>query len=370
MPGRQVKDALHSGEPPMMARRVVGGFDGVSQVRRREILDLPPTPDVHAALMAELPLFDRLEIGAPPRPAPPLETSARVAFWNAERCKYLEDSAALLSRVDADIVLLAEMDLGMARSGNRHTTGELAALLDSGYLFAVEFLELDLGDERERAWHAGEANGQGLHGGAIVSRHALADPAVLRLDRDGAWFDGTDGERRVGGRIAVAARVPVAGAPVAWISVHFESHGSPDSRAEEMRRLLDAVEAYAAGAPVVIGGDFNTNSAPRQVIDGPGGRAALEAETPGRFVDPVEFEPLFQVAAAAGYDWTACNRPGPSQRTRPDGTPPPPFGRIDWFFCRGLQARDPETVAAVGRDGRAISDHELLAVTVMPNATP
>jgi endonuclease/exonuclease/phosphatase family metal-dependent hydrolase len=370
MPSDRVQDVETGGEPPMIATRVVGAYDEISPTRRREILARAPAPELHARLLAELPLFDRVEVGAPPDRLPPLGASARVAFWNTERCKFLEESTALLARVGADVVLLAEMDLGMARSGNRHTTRELAAGLDSGHVFAAEFLELDLGDERERAWHAGEDNAQGLHGGAIVSGHDLGDPAVLRLDRDGAWFDGANGERRVGGRIAVAARLPVAGVPVAFVSVHFESHGGPDSRAEEMTRLLRAVETYAAGAPVVIGGDFNTNSAPRAVLDGPGGKAALEAETPGRFVDPVAYEPLFQVAAAAGYDWTRCNGPGPSQRTRPDGTPKPPLGRIDWFFCRGLQARDPETVAAVGPDGQAISDHELLVVTVTPERTP
>ena len=189
---------------------------------------------------------------------------ASVAFWNAERCKYLEESAALLARADADIGLLCEMDHGMARSGNLHTTREIAERLDSGHAFAVEFLELDLGDERERAWHAGEVNGHGLHGGAILSRHTLERPAVVRLDRDGAWFDGASNERRVGGRIAVLARLPVAGVPVTFGAVHFESHGDPDDRAEEMRRLLRAVEDCAAGSPVVLGGDFNTNSAPRR----------------------------------------------------------------------------------------------------------
>jgi endonuclease/exonuclease/phosphatase family metal-dependent hydrolase len=370
MPSDRIQDVEASGAPPMIVTRVVGDYDQTRRARRRARLARAPAPELHAQLLAELPLFDRVEVGGPRQPAPPLTTAARVAFWNVERCKYLEESAGLLARVGADVVLLAEMDLGMARSGNRHTTREVAEAMDSGYIFGAEFLELDLGDKRERDWHAGEDNAQGLHGGAIVSRHGLGDPAVLRLDRDGAWFDGTNGERRVGGRIAVATRLRVAGVPVAFISVHFESHGGPDSRAEEIGRLLRAVETYAAGAPVVIGGDFNTNSAPREVLDGPGGKAALEAETPGRLVDPVSYEPLFQVAAAAGYDWTACNGPGPSQRTRPDGTPKPPHSRIDWFFCRGLQASDPQVVPAVGPDGQAISDHELLAVTVTPDANP
>ena len=71
-----------------------------------------------------------------------------------------------------------------------------------GYAFGVEFLELDLGDAREREWHAGQSNQLGLHGAAILSPHPLGRPALIRLESDGDWFDGRHGERRVGGRIA------------------------------------------------------------------------------------------------------------------------------------------------------------------------
>jgi hypothetical protein len=56
----------------------------------------------------------------------------------------------------------------------------------------------------------------------------------------------------------------------------------------------------------------------------------------------------------------------PTQRTRPDGTPPPPLGRLDWFFSRGLETFDPQTIPAVDDAGAAISDHEVLVVTVGP----
>ena len=57
----------------------------------------------------------------------------------------------------------------------------------------------------------------------------------------------------------------------------------------------------------------------------------------------------------------------PTQRQRPDGMPKPPHGKIDWIFTRGVMASDPKIVAAVGLGGRsAISDHDLLAVTIHP----
>ena len=96
-----------------------------------------------------------------------------------------------------------------------------------------------------------------------------------------------------------------------------------------------------------------------------GGHAILVRPV-GTF-DPVPFEPLFEVAAGQGYDWRSCNALNvPTQRTRPDGTPAAPLGKIDWFLCRGLRASDAATVAAVDAQGVAISDHEVLGVTIAP----
>ena len=54
------------------------------------------------------------------------------------------------------------------------------------------------------------------------------------------------------------------------------------------------------------------------------------------------YEPMFETLQARGYDWESCNVPlAPTQRTRPDGTPPPPFGKIDWLFARGLRCTEP-----------------------------
>ncbi len=336
--------------------------------RRREILALPPTAAVHGELLGAMPLFSEIEVAAPPESINSPPEQARIAFWNVERCKYMASSVGLLAGVGADINLLCEMDLGMARSGQLHTTREVANGLSSGYMFAAEFLELGLGDAREKKWHRGEENTESVHGAAIVSRQALERPALIRFDGAGTWFDGANGERRIGGRIAVAATVRVAGQPVAVVSVHFESHSGPDDRARQMGALLAALDTYAPDMPVVVGGDFNTCTTDRDPFWGPDAKRPLVAEDVDRLVDPIAYEPLFELAAEAGYDWERCNVMGAiTMRTRPDGTPAPPMGKIDWFFTRDLVAADPEVVAAVDSDGAtAISDHEMLAVTVSP----
>ena len=44
-----------------------------------------------------------------------------------------------------------------------------------------------------------------------------------------------------------------------------------------------------------------------------------------------------------------------------------PFGRIDWFFARGLACSEPSVIPAIDAAGIAISDHEALAVTNTPS---
>lgn len=348
----------------LIVTRTVPALTPLDAAARERIAARPATGEEHARQFAACACLHELEVAPPPAPPPPLAGPVRITFWNAERGKFLDASAALLGGLGAAAHLLCELDLGMARSGQAHTARELAARLGAGYLFGAEFVELGLGDRWERERHAGEVNRAGLHGAAILSPHPLARPALVRLSADGAWFDGTRGERRIGGRIALLATLGVADQPVTLADVHLESHSDPQSRAVQMARLLDAIDAYGGDQPVLLGGDFNTSTTSRGWARGTGARPVLPAE---RRLDPVPHEPLFEVAARRGYDWRACNTLGvPTERTRPDGTPPPPLGRIDWFFSRSLAASDPQTVPAVNAEGVAISDHELLSVVISP----
>jgi len=306
----------------------------------------------HVTLFHASGCLDAVEHSNPPLPRPDGDT-LRVLAWNAERLKYLDASIDLLRRLAPDILLLTELDRGMARSGNRDTPAELATALGMARVFAVEYVELGLGDARERAWHMGEANRDGLHGNAILSRLPVERAAMSRLEQDGTWFRGErNGERRIGGRNAVIAEI----AGITFAAVHLESHSDPAHRAAQTRVLLDDILTFAGSGPVVIGGDFNTAAVAHD---------AAGTASPGQLLDPVPHEPLFAVMAERGFAWAACNTLGvPTQRTRPDGTPRPPFGRIDWLFTRGLAAHDPATIPATDADGRALSDHEILTVTI------
>lgn len=325
----------------------------------------PAEPAAFHAAFSEMKCLDQIEQAMPPAPSPPLLASARIVFWNAERLKFLAPSIAMLGAAKADAYVLCELDLGMARSGNIHTTGALAQGLGAAYIFAVEFVELGLGDSRERRWHMGAANAAGLHGAGFVSRHMLQRPRLLRLETSGRWFDGKFGERRVGGRIAIMAELEIGGKPVLLVSVHYESHTGPEDRLAQTRLLLDNIDRFNPGQPVLIGGDFNTNTLDRSNHERPAKVLEALRDDPLRLDLPMAYEPMFHELRGRGYDWENCNVMGSrTQRTRPDGTPREPLGRIDWFFSRGLTCYDPAVIPAVDHAGAAISDHEALAVTI------
>lgn len=314
-----------------------------------EAREAASTRTEHHRLARLLPALSAVEDQPPPE-NPPLADTLRIAAWNAERLKYRDASARLMREIAPDVLLLSEADIGMARSGNHHTVRDLADDLGQGYAYGVEFLEFGLGDERERVWHAGETNAVGFHGNAILSRFPLLEPAVIRLD-DGAvwWVEETRGQRRLGWRMAVAARVETARGPLLAVCVHLESKTDAADRAAQVTRLLDGVDAIAKGLPVVLGGDFNTGELPS--LPGGGYLPAASVE---------EREPLFRIMRERGFDWAACNDGLATQRMRPDGTPVPPFTRIDWLFSRGAEASHSRTVPAIDAAGSAVSDHDVV----------
>ena len=312
------------------------------------------TRDEHDRLALDLPAFNALELKPAVDAAGPLsEGGVRVAAWNAERLKQAAASAAMVGAVAPDILLLTETDRGMARSGNRHTTADLAAALGMGYAYGVEFVELGLGDDREREWHQGEVNAVGFHGNALLSRLPIRDVALIRLD-DGAvwWLNAAKGQSRLGWRMAIAARVETPFGPILAVVVHLESKSDPDDRARQILRLVAALDRLGDGEPVVIGGDLNTK--------------ALLADPALWQDDPAAHEPLFEALAAAGFDWRTANTTETTMRTLPDGKPQPPFHRLDWLFVRGLAAGEQRVMPAVDERGDAISDHDLVVADFRP----
>jgi len=339
----------------------LASLPAVTQHERDAIRDGPRDAETHARLLAALPFANALDVALEPSSAAERDPAIVVA-WNAERCKFLDESATFLAAQGADVLLLSELDWGMARSGQQHCARELALRLGCAYAYGVEFLELDVGAERERAAFAGQSNAVGYHGNAILARAALVGPRLVRLEARGDWFDGARGEARVGGRCALLAQLRVDGRTTTFAALHLDSHGSPQSRAAEMRVLLDAIDAYDSDAPVVIGGDLNAFSLGLADLGDPERVAAALREDPLRWSHPVPHEPLFALAAERGYEWSRCNAPGESTlRHATEAGSSRGTLKLDWFLCRGIAASAPRVVPAIGpATGRMLSDHEAI----------
>lgn len=308
----------------------------------------------HRDFKERIEAFHAIEV-LPPRQEHSCPDRLRVAALNAERLKRPNAIKDLIEKAGAHIVLLSEADIGMARSGNIHTVRELTGFLGWGYLYGAEFAELDLGDKDEIQRHAGKRNACSLHGNAIVSSLVFEQPHVIPLEESGLWFNGFGGaQRRIGGRIAVAARLTHASRSLWIVSLHLESKTDPADRRKQVQNLLRALDRLAAGEACIIGGDFNTKALPR----GEGEQHPLVEE-------PERYEPLFADLREAGFSWADANLNSPTQRDGPSKTHSRPFGKLDWFFVRGVRAENPQVVPALDSQGKPVSDHEMIAVDLV-----
>ncbi len=288
--------------------------------------------------------------GRAPRTPRCLKGWVRVAAWNAQRGRRVDHAAALVRAGDADIVLLSEVDSGMARTKNADVAAGLAAALgdDYGYAYGVEFVELGLGDVEERdATGPAAHNARGLHGNAVVARTALADTVAVRLDDGTRWFGPSSPEPRLGGRMALLVTVELDGVPVRLASTHLENVADPAGRAAQFDVLLDALGPGRA----LVGGDLNTFGTSFDEILDRSLTRRLHAAEPGRFVWPVGHEPLFAAAAERGFRWEAANLAAATTSHGPL--------KLDWLLTRGLEARAPAVLDATG-----LSDHHLVTADV------
>lgn len=315
----------------------------------------------HDEAMRSLPALEQIEVGGSADEREP-DGSFEVVAWNLERGTHLDAAADTLAERAPDVVLASELDVGMARSGNRHTAAELAARLGHSYAFGVEFLELGLGDARETERVGPDAvNHLGFHGNAVTARSALEDPLLIRIEEAGSWFNTSTDQPRVGGRMALAARVELGGAPVVVCSVHLESESDPALRADQLTVVLEAIEARYGSGPCVIGGDLNTFSG--HIDDVRARFRELRDEDPTRFCWPVPYEPLFEAADAHGFEAAGANAAEQTMRLSADQRPGSLL-RLDWLLVRDLEVVDRSTIPAVGPDGVVLSDHDAVAATL------
>jgi endonuclease/exonuclease/phosphatase family metal-dependent hydrolase len=317
--------------------------------------------------------------------APP--AALRIVHWNIEKGLRLDGIERQLEAHPglerADVIMLNEVDLGMARSGNCYVARELGERLGMHWAFAPAHLELTkgIGTDLEVP---GE-NAVGIQGNAILSRHSLERARVVELP---VCFEPYHfHEKRYGRRVGIVAEVETRRGPLVLAGAHLEVRNTPACRARQTRALVDALPRRG---PAIIAGDFNASTFARgtiaRTLKGTARLLGDEEHLRASLRDVPAREPLFLELRRGGFrieGWNtdditiveqiggledARHLPGPVRRrvlARLDRLGRQLEFRLDWFAGRDVIPRNPLTVAGlVDRDGGPVSDHAPIVVDV------
>jgi endonuclease/exonuclease/phosphatase family metal-dependent hydrolase len=189
--------------------------------------------------------------------------SIRVVNWNIDRGFKLRGVIEFLDAARADIILLQEADLNARRTHHINVAGEIAQQLRMDYVFGREFQELTQGSKTSPAYH----------GQATLSRWPLSNSRIIRFQKQSHfwrphWFlpEIAPFQERLGGRLALASAVNIAGKTIVVYNLHLESRGDDQLRISQLEEALDDAKQYNWITPILLAGDFN--------LDVSAGRAA------------------------------------------------------------------------------------------------
>jgi endonuclease/exonuclease/phosphatase family metal-dependent hydrolase len=262
-------------------------------------------------------------------PAPVVDPAVlRVLTWNVHAgadALGQDNLARVAQRIraeGADVVLLQEIDRGVARSRRVDQPAELARLTGLHVAFGKS---LD--------YQGGE------YGVAVLSRWPIAAQATVPLPVDPP-------QRRSGGattpRVALVARLaaPAAvGGPLVIVDSHIDASRDDRWRRQEAAQLAAIADSLVrlGGATVLVGGDMNSEpaSAAQAALTGPAGGVLRDA-------------------------WVECGGApdDPAARTYPARAP---VKRIDYLYLtRAISCRAVRAIAD------SASDHRPVLVELVP----
>ena len=321
--------------------------------------------------------------------------------WNIERGSRFEGIINALKNhadlKDKDILLLTELDYGMARSGNRFVAQDLAWELELNYAFAPVYIALQKGSGVES--ETAEENTKSLHGLAMFSKFPLKNVQTVALPngKDKMWGK----EKRLGYLRALIADIEHPAGQFRAVTVHLDAHSSRKHRHLQMKIILDHLEKLP-NLPTLIGGDWNTTTYNAQnsnrAILGYFRRVAMGVknvvENHYPFPDRYFEKGLFEELEKRGYDYKNLNESGAgtlhydmenaAYNTNLSDWVPHwcfPFifwaakrvggkvsARLDWFAGKGIEVKGkPKTVGDL-RDAKYIplSDHDAITLDFVP----
>jgi len=362
-------------------QRGIRDFRTIGELRRS-----PGWPDLERRFERLFATPRRVEaVGVPTARAGAGAARVKAVHWNIEHGNwYGQVEDALLHHpklAGADLVLMNEIDLGMARAGNRDVTTDLAHALGMHGVFAPLYLETTVGRDDDAETAGDRENEEGLFGIAVLSRFPIGAARIVPLPSPlEVQFDL---ERMYGRHAALIVEILRPGAPFVAVSAHLEVHRTREHRAGQIRGVMRALEQERR--PIILAGDFNTHTFDRGLWHAPieGAAALLLAPTSLlsrrlRWPDRGHSrERLFEALREAGFEWDRFVDREPTLQLRFDRLDeiralPPPLEhlvhawlkwaerrarlRLDWFAGRGWHEGRGETVTGLDGPGRA-SDH-------------
>ena len=183
----------------------------------------------------------------------------RALAWNIERGNRFAGIVDALKNhadlEDKDLLLLTELDYGMARSGNRFVAQELAKELKMNYAFAPVYIALQKGSGVES--EVGGENTKSLHGLAMFSKFPMRNVHAVALPNGKDKMFGK--EKRLGFLRALVADIEHPSGVFRAVTVHLDAHSSRKHRHLQMKIVLDHL-ATLPELPTIIGGDWNTTT--------------------------------------------------------------------------------------------------------------
>lgn len=329
----------------------------------------------------------------------------RILAWNLERGIRFEGIIDALKNhpdlKEKDLLLLTELDHGMARSGNRFVAQEIARELELNYAFAPVYIPLQKGSGVESEMD-GE-NTTSIHGLAMFSRYPIKNVHAVPLPngKDKMWGK----EKRIGYLRAIVADIEHPSGDLRAVTVHLDAHCSRKHRKMQMGIILDHLDTLPP-VPTVIGGDWNTtgfNSQSgtrailgywRRVMMGPKNVALNHLPHPERYFE----KPLFDSLERRGYHFRDLNNIGTGtlhydvasiekNTNLADWVPAWCFPfifwaagrvggivstRLDWITAKGLRLADgtePKTIGNLkDQEGFPLSDHDAITVDLSTQA--
>ena len=187
-----------------------------------------------------------------------------VVTWNIERGKEYDAIVRVLKALDADVVLLQEVDRECRRTGYRNVARDLAHALDMNWVSGGEFQEIGEGRSGRAA----------ITGQAILSKQPIDGVEVLRFRAQARWkWSINPAQPRRGGRMTLKART----AGVRFYNTHIESGRNDSLQRTQSAEILAYEDRAGTGEdPAVIGGDFNNGPVLRASMFGRLTAAAFE----------------------------------------------------------------------------------------------